>query len=131
MVTLFTWDYTTWIEDNHRLDQFLQKKLKITRNKVQALIKSNCVLVNNCNVKPAYKLQIDFGPLGVLNSSAQITKKYQIKDLKEKQIIALVNVGKRKIANFESQCLVLGANHNDEVILLAPEKKIPNGQQVL
>ena len=46
-------------EDNHRLDQFLQKKLKITRNKVQALIKSNCVLVNNCNVKPAYKLQIN------------------------------------------------------------------------
>ena len=81
--------------------------------------------------KPAYKLKIDFGPLGVLNSSAQITKNYQIKDLKEKQIIALVNVGKRRIVNFESQCLVLGANHNDEVILLAPEKKIPNGQQVL
>ena len=81
--------------------------------------------------KPAYKLKIDFGPLGVLNSSAQITKNYQIKDLKEKQIIALVNVGKRKIANFESDCLVLGVNRNDEVILLAPEKKIPNGQQVL
>lgn len=81
--------------------------------------------------KPAYKLQIDFGPLGVLNSSAQITKKYQIKDLKEKQIIALVNIGKRKIANFESDCLVLGANSNDEVILLTPEKKIPNGYQVL
>ena len=83
------------------------------------------------SINPSYKLKIDFGPLGVLNSSAQITKNYQIKDLKEKQIIALVNVGKRKIANFESQCLVLGANHNDEVILLAPEKKIPNGQQVL
>tara|TARA_S200000501_G_scaffold347824_1_gene362527 strand:+ start:62 stop:388 length:327 start_codon:yes stop_codon:yes gene_type:complete len=81
--------------------------------------------------KPAYQLEIDFGTLGVLKSSAQITKRYDLKDLLGKQVIAVVNIGTRKIADFESQCLVLGATENNEVVLLAPESKTPNGIQVL
>tara|TARA_A100000164_G_C21841071_1_gene740144 strand:- start:533 stop:859 length:327 start_codon:yes stop_codon:yes gene_type:complete len=81
--------------------------------------------------KPAYQLEIDFGSIGILRSSAQITNRYGLKELIGKQIIAVVNIGIRKIAGFESQCLVLGATDNEEVILLAPESKIPNGKQVL
>jgi len=81
--------------------------------------------------KPAYQLQIDFGPLGKLNSSAQITERYQKEDLLGKQVIAVVNLEPKKIAHFESQCLVLGAKDQEEVILLAPESDLPNGQQIL
>ena len=81
--------------------------------------------------KPAYQLEIDFGPIGILKSSAQITKHYSIRALKGRQIIAVVNIGSLKIADFESQCLVLGVKQNEEIILLVPDSKIPNGQQVL
>ena len=81
--------------------------------------------------KPAYKLEIDFGPIGILKSSAQITNRYRLEELLGKQIIAVVNIGIRKIADFESQCLVLGATENNEVILLSPESEIPNGEQIL
>ena len=74
---------------------------------------------------------IDFGPLGVFQSSAQITKRYSLEELLERQVIAVVNIGTRKIANFESQCLVLGATEEKDVILLSPESKLPNGQQIL
>ena len=82
-------------------------------------------------VKPAYQLKIDFGPIGKLNSSAQITKRYKKEELEGKQVIAIVNLGTKKIADFESQCLVLGTNDKNNVILLAPETKLPNGQQIL
>lgn len=81
-------------------------------------------------IKPAYKLQIDFGPLGKLNSSAQITH-YKKEELEGRQVIAVVNLGEKKIADFKSQCLVLGAEAKNEIILLAPESKLPNGQQIL
>ncbi len=81
--------------------------------------------------KPAFQLEIDFGPLGIKKSSAQITKRYTIEDLQGRQIIAVVNLGVKKIANFESQCLVLGATEGNDVILLAPESTLPNGQQIL
>ena len=80
---------------------------------------------------PAFRLKIDFGPLGVFQSSAQITKRYSLEELLERQVIAVVNIGTRKIANFESQCLVLGATEEKDVILLSPESKLPNGQQIL
>ena len=82
-------------------------------------------------IKPAYQLLIDFGPLGKLNSSAQITKRYAKKELMGKQVIAVVNLGTKEIAHFESQCLVLGAKDHDDVILLAPETNLPNGQQIV
>jgi len=82
-------------------------------------------------IKPAYQLHIDFGPLGKFDSSAQITQTYTKEELLDRQVIAVLNLGAKKIANFKSQCLVLGAESNNEIILLAPESKLPNGQQIL
>jgi tRNA-binding protein len=82
--------------------------------------------------KPAYQLTIDFGELGIKKSSAQITDLYTKKDLLNKQIVAIVNFKKKQIANFLSECLVLGvANNNGEIVLLkASINIIKNGVQV-
>lgn len=82
--------------------------------------------------KPAYKLEIDFGEsIGILHSSAQITVFYAPDDLIGEQVIAVVNFAPKKIAGFVSQCLVLGLyNENNDVILLKPERKLPNGCRV-
>lgn len=80
--------------------------------------------------KPAYQLTIDFGPLGVKKSSAQITTLYTKQDLLHQQIVANINFEDKQIANFKSQCLVLGAVHENDVVLLQPEQKIPNGATV-
>ena len=80
--------------------------------------------------KPAYKLTIDFGPLGIKRSSAQITKLYKKEDLISKQIIANVNFHDKQIANFMSQCLILGAVDGDSVILLGTNVNVPNGSIV-
>ncbi|GGK60341.1 MULTISPECIES: tRNA-binding protein [Flavobacteriaceae] len=82
--------------------------------------------------KPAYQLTIAFGDLGIKKSSAQITGLYTKKDLLQKQIVAIVNFKKKQIANFLSECLVLGvANNNGEIVLLKASKKaLKNGKQV-
>lgn len=81
--------------------------------------------------KPAFQLQIDFGEaIGVLKTSAQITKKYERTDLVGKQVIAVVNFPKKQIANFMSECLVLGAVDGDEVTLLSTDKPVKNGLRV-
>lgn len=81
--------------------------------------------------KPAYQLTIDFGELGKKQSSAQITSHYTKEALIGKQIIAVVNFPEKQIANFFSQCLVLGVyDENKDVILLQPERSVKNGQQV-
>ena len=80
---------------------------------------------------PSYQLRIDFVPLRILHSSAEITKRYSKEALQGKQIIAVVNIGVKKIAHYESQCLVLGAKEADDVILLAPDSPLANGQQIL
>ncbi|BAO74306.1 tRNA-binding protein [Winogradskyella sp. PG-2] len=80
--------------------------------------------------KPAYQLTIDFGDLGVKKSSAQITTQYSKDGLKNRQIIAVVNFPKKQIANFMSECLVMGAVKEDDVFLLHPETKVKNGMQV-
>ncbi len=81
--------------------------------------------------KPAYQLTIDFGKLGVKQSSAQITKHYTKDELIGKQILAVVNFPKKQIANFFSECLVLGVyDDNNDVILLQPERSVTNGQPV-
>ncbi len=78
--------------------------------------------------KPAYQLKIDFGDFGIKSSSAQITKHYTIDSLIGKQIIAVVNFSPKQIANFISECLVLGVyDENNEVVLIEPDKKIKNG----
>jgi tRNA-binding protein len=80
---------------------------------------------------PAYILEIDLGKLGIKRSSAQITDLYQRSDLVGKQIVAVVNLLPKKIAGFTSEVLVLGANNKDSaVILLEPQKNIPNGSKV-
>ena len=81
--------------------------------------------------KPAYQLSIDFGPLGIRKSSAQITDHYSIENLVGKQIIAVVNFPPKQIANFISECLVLGVyNEAHEVILLHPSLPVSNGQPI-
>jgi len=80
---------------------------------------------------PAYKLKIDFGKLGIPKSSAQITKLYKKEDLLNKQVIAVTNFPSKQIANFVSECLVLGVVlENKEVVLLEPERKVPNGYRI-
>ncbi len=81
--------------------------------------------------KPAYQLEIDFGPLGIKKSSAQITKLYQPDELLQKQVVAVVNFPPRKIGGFVSEVLVLGAVRDDgEVILLTPERSATPGDPI-
>ena len=82
--------------------------------------------------KPAYKLMIDFGKeLGIKKSSAQITQHYNVEELIGRQIIAVVNFEPRQIADFMSECLVLGVyDENKEVVLLAPSHAISNGLKI-
>lgn len=80
---------------------------------------------------PAYKLEIDFGQYGIKKSSAQITKLYSVDDMPGKQIIAVTNFPKKQIANFFSECLVLGVVGDDkEVTLLQPGKPVKNGLRI-
>ena len=82
--------------------------------------------------KPAYKLLIDFGPqIGIKKSSAQITDYYTPENLIGKQIVAVVNFAPRQIADFMSECLVLGIyDLNGAVVLLQPERAMLNGQKI-
>ena len=81
--------------------------------------------------KPAYQLTIDFGELGVKKSSAQITALYTKEALIGKQVIAVVNFPVKQIANFFSECLVLGVyNENKDVVLLHPSLPVKNGSKV-
>ena len=80
--------------------------------------------------KPAFQLTIDFGPLGTLKSSAQITTRYNSEELIGRQVIAVVNFPVKRIANFNSQCLVLGATQGNDVFLLSPDTTVENGQLV-
>ena len=79
---------------------------------------------------PAYKLTIDFGDLGLRKSSAQITTLYAKDDLINRQVIAVINFPKKQIANFKSECLVLGAVNDNDVMLLQPEVQVKNGSNV-
>lgn len=80
---------------------------------------------------PAYQLLIDFGSFGTKKSSAQITTLYKKEDLLNKQVIAVVNFPPKQIANFISECLVLGViGENKDIVLLQPERKIQNGFRI-
>ena len=82
--------------------------------------------------KPSIKLSIDFGPeIGVKRSSAQLTVHYTPGDLVGRQVIAAVNLGTRRIATFDSEVLVIGAMPSaTEVVLLEPERPVPNGARI-
>jgi tRNA-binding protein len=79
--------------------------------------------------KPAYKLVIDFGPeVGTKKSSAQITKHYKKEDLIGRQIIAVANFPPRQIGPFMSEVLTLGLpDQNGDIVLVMPERVVPNG----
>lgn len=82
--------------------------------------------------KPSIKMEIDFGAeLGVRRSSAQVTTHYTPETLVGRQVVAVVNIGERRIAGFVSQCLVLGAMPSaSEVVLLKPDHAVENGTRI-
>lgn len=82
--------------------------------------------------KPAIKLWIDFGPeLGEKKTSAQITAHYSPDDLPGRQVIAVTNFPARQIGPFMSEVLVLGlSDEKGQIVLLAPDKPVPNGEKM-
>ncbi|WP_291866915.1 tRNA-binding protein [Maribacter sp.] len=80
---------------------------------------------------PSYKLEVNFGgEIGIRKTSAQITKKYGKEDLLGLQVTAVVNFPKKQIANFMSECLILGAVEGEDVILLQPTNIVANGLKI-
>jgi tRNA-binding protein len=81
--------------------------------------------------QPAYKLWIDFGPLGVKRSSAQVTHHYSPGALVGRRVVAVVNFAPKQIGPFLSEVLVLGAyNETGEVILLKPDLDVTPGSKI-
>jgi len=81
--------------------------------------------------KPSFQLQIDFGLPGIKQSSAQITAYYKIEDLIGKQVAAVINFPPKQIANYFSECLVLGVyDEHNNVILLQPGRPVANGSKI-
>lgn len=80
---------------------------------------------------PAWQITIDFGETGIKRSSAQITHLYQKEALIGKQVVAVVNFPPKQIANFFSECLVLGVyTDKKEVVLLTPDRPVENGWKI-
>ena len=78
--------------------------------------------------RPAWQLTVDFGELGIKKSSAQITDLYEQQELIGRQVLAVVNFPPKQIANFFSECLVLGVyTDKKEVVLVSPDRKVENG----
>jgi tRNA-binding protein len=81
--------------------------------------------------RPAYKLWVDFGPLGVKRSSAQITRRYAPAALIGRRVVAVVNFPPKQIGPFVSEVLVLGAyDEAGDVILLAPDFDVSPGSRI-
>ncbi|TWI97150.1 tRNA-binding protein [Mucilaginibacter frigoritolerans] len=82
--------------------------------------------------KPAYKVKVDFGPLGIKWTSAQITKHYTKEQLPGRQVMGVINFPEKQIANFMSQFLLTGfADENGDIILASIEKTVPNGSKLI
>lgn len=82
--------------------------------------------------KPAYKIYADFGhEIGMLQTSAQITVHYTLKDLIGKQIVGCINLGEKNIAGFKSQFLLVGfPDESDNICLVTVDPKVPNGKKM-
>ena len=81
--------------------------------------------------RPAYRLWIDFGSLGIKRSSAQITRHYRVEELIGRRVVAVVNFPPKQIGPFVSEVLVLGAyDEAGEVILLHPDKPVAPGSKI-
>ena len=81
--------------------------------------------------KPAYKIWVDLGSLGVKKSSAQLTEHYSVQELVGKQVVCIVNLADKQIGPFLSQLLITGfPDENGDVILTSVDKKVPNGAKL-
>jgi tRNA-binding protein len=81
--------------------------------------------------KSAFQLQIDFGHLGTKSSSAQLTERYAPEWLVGRQVVAIINLPPMQVANFISQCLVLGIYSSEGgVVLLQPDGPVANGDKI-
>ncbi|WP_339273220.1 chaperone CsaA [Paenibacillus sp. FSL W8-0187] len=80
---------------------------------------------------PAIKMKIDFGPLGIKRTSAQITNRYEADTIIGNQVVAIVNFPPRRIAGYQSEVLVLGGvPEQGDVVLLKPDVDLPNGTPI-
>ena len=80
---------------------------------------------------PAYQIKLDFGKeIGVKKTSAQITTLYDKEKLLGRQVIAVINFPKKQIADFMSECLILGAVEGKDVVLIQPDAAVPNGLKI-
>ena len=81
--------------------------------------------------KSAYVVTVDFGrDIGIKRSSAQITDRYDLDDLIGRQVVAVVNFPPKQIGPMMSECLILGAYDTVGVVLLTPDKAVPNGSRI-
>lgn len=81
--------------------------------------------------KPAIKLEIDFGELGIKHSSAQITRRYTPEKLVGSQVVAVMNLPPRRIAGYKSEVLVIGGVPTEgDVVLLKPDQPVENGTPI-
>lgn len=80
---------------------------------------------------PAFKLWIDFGPMGIKQSSAQITKRYRREELVGRLVIAVTNFPPKQVADFQSEVLVTGVVvEPGDVVLLRPDVDVQLGSKV-
>ena len=106
-------------------DDFLQVELRVGRIVAAEVFQQAR--------RPAYILQVDFGPaLGQRKSSAQITQLYQPQDLVGKLVVAVLNFPKKQIGPIQSECLVTGFHNADgHVALCVPDQDVPLGTKLL
>ena len=82
--------------------------------------------------KPAYRLRIDFGELGVKTSSAQLTRQYRKEELARRLVLAVVNLPPRQIADYFSEVLTLGVMLDEgDVVLVQPDRDVALGSRIL
>lgn len=82
--------------------------------------------------KPAYKVSVDFGPFGIKQTSAQITRHYTREELPGRQVIGVINFPTKQIANFKSEFLLTGfADENGDIVLAIIDKPVPNGSKLI
>lgn len=86
--------------------------------------------VNKTARKPAYKLSIDLGELGIKKTSAQITDLYTTNELIGRQVIVVANFTPMHIGDIKSEVLILGTDLDKKVVLLNVDRIIPNGSKI-
>jgi len=97
----------------------------------ELLVRVRAAALNPKARKPAYRMEIDFGPLGMRTSSAQLTALYTPEELIGRQVLGVVNFPPRRIAGVQSQVLVLGvADERGAIVLLSTEREAPLGSRV-